>query len=636
MQSQNWNPLNNMWSGTLKFTGCRWLACIPPLLMSVGAVAGPASEYLPSDIMLADKQLDGPVKNSAFIPGDDALRAEALHALITIEQTELKLSRELAQPVCDGRKVDIGGSCAGGADKRIFPAISLQLFSFGAETMLGSTQVGMMIAENTAASIKTSYWQVIPQYGRIWKEPGDTPWSRAAFAIMLVHDFENIAHQGLATFLYKGNEISNIRLQFVQQSTPWNTPEHFNAWGVAKAQLQRLDDTGLAQIQHAASEELSQRMEARPWSSLEAQYPVGALAGFGGPLNDKWVVMHAAVKGGKVYFKDSMTPYGAYPYPDEMRFGIRSMTKSVTVPLALARLSQVYGPYVLNLKVGDYVQGLPPGYDEVRFIDAANMATGMGGSGSKTTHPNDGDSGYVDASYNEWYNGAKSATEKVAYITRDTGVYPWGPGVVHRYRDRDHHLLGMAADSFLKTMQGPQANIWEMLEQEVFLPIGVHHAPIVKTQEAVGVKPLPWFHAGFYPSLDDIVKIGTLYQNNGRLGQTQILHAGVTAQIFSTNGALIKTHDHSLETAFSAGPADVAARRGKQLYKMGFHYLPYTNNQGIEDHLPVMAGFSGTQAIFHPNGMIAIRFAKAWPLPENEQANLHLNDTIDILTRLSR
>jgi len=169
---------------------------------------------------------------------------------------------------------------------------------------------------------------------------------------------------------------------------------------------------------------------------------------------------------------------------------------------------------------------------------------------------------------------------------------------VFRYRDRDHHLLGMAADGFLKSMRGPEANIWEMLEQEVFLPIGIEHAPIVKTQEAAGVKGLPWFHAGFYPSLDDIVKIGILYQNHGRLGQTQILHAGVIAQIFSTDGALIKSHDHSLETAFATGPVDATARAGKQLYKMGFHYLPYINKQGIEDHLPVMAGFSGTQAIF--------------------------------------
>ena len=200
--------------------------------------------------------------------------------------------------------------CRGGADKRVFPAISLEVFSFDDNTMLGSTQVGTIIGEDDSASDKTSYWHVIPQYGRVWKEPGDDDWSRAAFPIMLVHDFENVAHQGLATFLYNGNDISDLRIQFVQQSTPWNTPEHFTAWGVAEAQMLVTDTTGLAEKQDAAAREISQRVEARPWSKLEEQYPAGVLDGFGGPLSDKWIVMKAVVKDGIVYFQDSETPYG--------------------------------------------------------------------------------------------------------------------------------------------------------------------------------------------------------------------------------------------------------------------------------------------------------------------------------------
>ena len=604
-------------------------------ILSGVAEAGPAAENLPKDFMLSDRPMDGPVTNAAFIPGDDAMQADRLHATISIKQTQLSLSRELVQPVCDGRKVDLGGSCRGGGDKRVFPAISLEFFSFSDNTMLGSAQVGAMISEDDSGSDKKSYWQVIPQYGRVWKEPGDEEWSRAAFPIMLVHDFENVAHQGLAMFLYNGNDVSDVRIQFVQQSTPWNTPEHFVAWGVAEAQNLVTDTAGLAEKQDTAAREISRRVEARPWSELEEQYPDGALTGFGGPLSDKWIVMNAAVKDGIVYFQDSETPYGPFPYPQEMRFGIRSMTKSITVPLALARLSQVFGPYVLNLKIGDYVRGLHPGYDDVRFVDAANMATGMGGAGNMTTNPNVGDSGYVDDTYDDWYNGARSAAEKVEFITRDTGPYPWGPGVVYRYRDRDHHLLGAALDAFLKTMRGPEANIWEMLEEEVFLPIGIYHAPIVKTVEADGAKGLPWFHAGFYPSLDDIVKIGILYQNLGLSGEVQILHPDVVAQIFTTDGALIKDYDHSLEAAFSA-TLDEAAKPGKELYKLAFHYVPYTDEDGIEGHIPMMSGFSGTRATFHPNGIISIRFAKAWPLPENEQADVNRSDASDIVNRLPR
>jgi CubicO group peptidase (beta-lactamase class C family) len=604
------------------------------VLVSGAVWAGPAQRYFPRDEMLSDRPLGRPVSNAAFAPAGDAAKADPLHATVSIHQTALMLDRELSQPVCDGRKVELGGSCRGGADKRVFPAIAVELFTFEDNSMLGSPEVGTMIAEKDADSDKESYWHVIPQYGRVWKEPGDGDWSRAALPIMLVHDFENVAHHGLATFLYKGNAVSDIRMQFVQQSTPWNTPEHFVAWGVAEAELHDIvNPTRLAEQQAAASIEIGQRTAVRPWSELVEQYPPGALDGFGGPLNERWIVMQAVVKDGIVYRKEPETPYGPFPYPQEMRFGIRSMTKSITAPLTLARLSQVFGPYVLNLKIGDYVDGLHPAYGEVRFIDAANMATGMGGAGTPTTNPNDGESGYVDATYDDWYNGARSAKEKVEYITRDTRPYPWGPGVVFRYNDRDYHLLGMAANGFLKAMRGPEANVWDMLEDEVFRPIAIYHAPIIKTIESDGTKRLPWFHAGFYASLDDIVKIALLYQNRGRFGETPILHPDVTAQIFTTEGALIKDRDHSLEAAFSID-VDESKYKGKELYKFGYHYLPYTDDQGAERHVPAMSGFSGTQAIFHANGIISIRFAKAWPLPSDEQGDVNRHDTIDIIGRL--
>ncbi len=610
-------------------------AAILTITFSLACRAQSAGEHLPRQQMLAGVAAETPVANAAFTPGPDAWRAEPLHARFHIRQTRMTLNRTLSQPICDGRPVEQGGSCRGGADKRLFPEISMELFSFADDTMLGSAQIGTMIGEERRHSGKHSYWHVIPQYGRVWKEPGDGDWSRAALPIMLVHNFENVAHQGLMTFLYQGDDMSDIRLQFVQQSTPWNTPEHFVGWATAEAEMRDADASFLQDLQARAVLEIGERLEARPWGELEAQYPPGVLDGFGGPLGDEWVVMKAAVKDGVIYYQESTTPYGDFPYPHDMRFGIRSMTKSITVPLALGRLSQAYGPYVLDLKIGDYVHGLHPGYDDVRFLDAANMATGMGGSGNKTTVPNDGGSGYVDDTYDNWYNGARSAAEKVAAITRDSGPYPWGPGVVYRYRDRDFHLLGMAANGFLQAMRGSDANIWSFLEAEVFRPIGIFHAPIVRTIEADGVKGIPWFHAGYYPTLDDIAKISLLYQEHGRYGDKQILHSGGVAQIFTTEGALVKDYDHSLESAFNETVPDYF-KREKGLYKMGFHYVPFVNDDGTTGHAPAMQGFSSTTAILHPNGIVSIRFAKAWPLPDDEQQNEGRNDTMEIVNRLPK
>ena len=42
----------------------------------------------------------------------------------------------------------------------------------------------------------------------------------------------------------------------------------------------------------------------------------------------------ALERAGVLYYQESNTPFGPYPYPLEMRFGVRSVTKSVGAPLA--------------------------------------------------------------------------------------------------------------------------------------------------------------------------------------------------------------------------------------------------------------------------------------------------------------
>src|SRR5208282_2730947 len=95
---------------------------------------------------------------------------------------------------------------------------------------------GEMVRETSAGS-SPSYWRVIPQFGKVWRERADGAWSRAAFPLMLVNDTENHAHQGLATFLYRDGEISNLAVQFVQQTAPYLLGRHFVAWGSAHADV---------------------------------------------------------------------------------------------------------------------------------------------------------------------------------------------------------------------------------------------------------------------------------------------------------------------------------------------------------------------------------------------------------------
>jgi len=366
-----------------------------------------------------------------------------------------------------------------------------------------------------------------------------------------------------------------------------------------------------------AREELAARLPAVPWSQLVSSGAAArALDGFGGPVKRQWRVASALIREETLYYQDVDTPYGPYPYPLEMRFGVRSVMKSVAAPLSLLRLAHIYGPTVLTLKIGDYVSGLDSKFARIRFIDAANMASGFGGTGTLQTNPNDSNDGYLGGDYDAWYTAA-SHDEKLAQIAKDLRPYPWEPGVVVRYRDQDFYLLGVAIDRFLKSVRGPQADAWNMLRDEVFAPIGIAQAPAIRTHEAGGGPGIAWFNAGYYPSLDDLAKIALLYQNEGKWGDQQILHRQLTLDLLASHEALLKTGNSTRPAKI--GDADVG---DTPLYKMGFHFTRYIGSaSGRRHYLPTMWGSGESEVVLYPNQVISIRIAKAALLPEGESAN---------------
>lgn len=550
-----------------------------------------AADLLPARALETGSVLAAPVSNAAFIPGAGATAAPEFQGTLTIEPAQMRLQPALEHPIILGR------------DVRTFPGVRLEFFMLG--DILVPVQRGEMVRES-APGPTPSYWRVIPQFGRVWHEKADGEWLRAAFPIMLVNDTENHAHQGLATFLYRRGQVSGAMLQFVQQSAPYLTPHPFVAWGYAHATFSAGDSSQLDAWREEARRELADRLPAKPWSELLKTVPAGALDDFGGPIYPKWRVAVALVRNGTLYYQESMTPYGPYPYTLEMRFGVRSETKSVFAPLALLRLAQVYGPWVLTLKIGDYVHLLDPKWKRVRFIDAANMSTGFGGVGTFKTHPNDIFDGYLDGNYDEWYT-APSFAEKIRQINANLRPYPWEPGTVMRYRDQDYFLLGAAIDAFLKSMQGPNADLLNMVQTEVLQPLGIHHVPAVRTQEPGGREGMVWCNAGYYPTLDDMAKIALLYQARGEHAGTQLLNRELTAGLLEARNGIVKRGDGSLGPQYQPLPEEQTA---EALYGMSFHYIRYTNARGKTFYLPSMFGSGHKELIVYPNEMISLVMAK--------------------------
>jgi len=577
--------------------------------------AGTAADALPTALLLTGHAVPAPISNAAFYPGSDALGAPAFNGILSLHQSPLQTLPAIDNPLLDGR------------DARLFPGVSIEFFTLG--EMLVPVQRGEMLRE--VAGAKSSFWRVIPQVGRIWRERADGGWSRAAFPIMLVNDTDNDAHQGLATFVYRGAEISSVTVQFVQQSAPYLLGRHFVAWSSVHADLAAANTGALDDRRAAARAEFAARLPARPLRELAEAVPAGTLDGFGGPLNPKWLVEAALVRNGTLYYQDASTPYGPYPYPLEMRFGVRSVMKSIGAPLALLRLAEVYGPWVLTLKIGDYVASLGPKWQRIRFLDAADMSTGFGGMGSFKTNPNDILDGYLEGKYNEWYT-ARSHSDKVAQINANLRPYPWEPGTVMRYRDQDFYLLGAAIDAFFKSQRGPSADIWNMLIEEVFRPIGILHAPAVRTREAPDRDGLVWFNAGYYPTLDDLAKIALLYQEQGMHAGRQILDRQLTSDLLAARDAIRKDGDFSQTRV---APENTTDRT--EFYKMGFHFVPYIGSKSRKRYdLPTMSGFGENEVTLYPNQVISIVMGNAAQFHPGDQIKSDKGpQTIRAIDRLS-
>jgi len=528
-----------------------------------------------------------PVQNANYLPvGEAGAAHHAFSGALVLSATEMKV-----KPDFKARKVL-------GKDPQIFPGAALQFYSYNDDLVPVTQEV---ITPSPELS-NNSYWELVVQPGKVWSEPGDNGWSRASFPFGLMHSLENETHNGIATFLFNENLVSAARFQIVTQTAPYYIATHFIAWGQIPASYDRTPIENLDNLKSAWADEKANRFPMAQWSVLEKKVGKDKLAGFEGKMSPEYLVWSALVYDGVLYYKPCKTPYGDFPFLGNMRLGVWSLTKSIGPGIGMLRLAQKFGPYVFNLKIKDYVDLSPShnGWDQVTFGDALNMATGIGG-GTNTAHSSMGVD-YLDKTYDAWYT-TPSAEEKLKKVS-ETGNYPWGPGEVARYRDRDMFTLGAAMDAFLKAMEGPDADIWKMIAEEVFKPIHIYHAPTTRTIERDGKLGLPLMAWGWFPNLDDVAKVADLLHKRGNYQGNQILNLERTTALFSTSGSFSQNRNW-----------EYGARR----YKMAFHYMPYPDYTGKIMYCPYASGWIGNKILLMPGNMTGIRMSNAWPAPDEDQ-----------------
>lgn len=153
-------------------------------------------------------------------------------------------------------------------------------------------------------------------------------------------------------------------------------------------------------------------------------------------------------------------------------------------------------------------------------------------------------------------------------------------------------------DSFLKSKEGPGADVWDMVVEEVYKPIGIFHAPMMRTHEPDGSGGIPIFGFGLYPTVDHVAKVTRLLHNGGVHEGRQLLHAGKLAEA-------------SYQTDVTGLPTGDSNQYGDTMYHMSFWSMPYRTSSGDFFLVPYMTGFGGNHVALMPNGIVAFRFADA-------------------------
>ena len=553
------------------------------------AIADTARQMLSVDELRSTIAPTGLVDNRWFMPAEGAAAAK-YDFTGTLVLQELEMGTDPAK--FSSREVR-------GKDPRIFPAVSIAFFTDNDDLV----PVSQDLIRYGSTKEGRSYWDIIVQPGRVWSEPGDGGWSRASFPFALVHTLDGETHNGLATFLYNGTEVSSVRFQIVQQTAPSTVVDYFKAWGQVPARYVPGKIDNLAMLKANFAVERANRYPIKSWDELAAKVGMDNLRNFESLMDQDEVLVSGLDYEGTLYLKPCKSAAGPMPYCDQMRFGVWSVTKSAAAAVALLRLAQKYGPEVFDAKIKDYVKvtATHKGWNDVTFGNALDMATGVG-FGTTKRDPNiimDGSYEGFETSYDAWFD-APSEEAKLAELFKAPDL-PWGPGEVARYRDQDIFLLGVAMDGFLKSKEGPAADIWSMLVNEVYKPIGIAHEPTGRTIEADGRQGQPIMAYGLYASLDDLAKIARLYHHHGQHNGVQILNAA------KIDALLPGTQERGLPTGYQN-------QYGRMRYFRSFWEVVFRTNEGCLLYVPEMHGYGGNIVSLMPDNITGIRIAKNWVL----------------------
>lgn len=435
---------------------------------------------------------------------------------------------------------------------------------------------GVQITGNAA-------WNIALGVGRAWQENGDGRLTRAALPFSLIERNANCVHNGLITFLFSRTQTSQLRYQITSETCEYF---QFDMWGQLPTTVTQEKVANAQKIRTAFAAELAARIPTRPIAQLAADYPAAGIdsSAFGAGITPAARTTLGFVYGGVNYVGDCPTRQGPHPYCSEVLMPSYSTAKTAFGTLALLRLAQKYGPSVADELITALIPQAAgmPAWKGVTIRDAIDMATGnYTSAGYEVDEGGSTMSAFFDA---------ESETQKTA--TALSFPRSATPGTTWVYHTSDSYLAVQAMNAVLRQHEGPHADIFSMLCNEVLIPAGVGPDSLTTLRTDNSTTGAPFGGYGMFWTQDSIAKVARLMgPQHGAVHGVQLLQPRL------------------LDAALQRNPSD----RGLPVtgstslrYNAGVWAKDYTSADApsftTPFTVPFMSGFGGITVAMMPNG----------------------------------
>lgn len=428
-----------------------------------------------------------------------------------------------------------------------------------------------------------AWWEWIVAPGRVWHEPADGEWNRAALPFAWQERNANCTHNGVLTFLYRADgQVTRVAYQVSQETCMYFK---FDAWGTAAAAWAPGEPAAAAQVAAAYRRELAGRMETRPVAALASDFPGIDPANFGSPqdVTPGHMTVFGVVAGGRHYVGGCDTRAGPYPYCDEMLLPSYSLAKTVVAGFGLMRLELLH-PDARKAKVVDYVPECRAagGWDDVTFDHLLDMSTGHYDSSKREEDEN-------TSVTRPFFLVEDHATKIQIACTR----YPRRerPGRTWVYHTSDTYILGTALQAYWRARHGQDADFYrDLLVEPVFQRLGLG-PEVAVTRRTRDEAAQPFSGWGLTLRRDDVAKLARfLAVDGGRVDGEPLLDP---AQV---DAALHRSRN---DRGLPAGSRDFRYNNGVWAWDAG----PYLGCRG-RAWIPFMSGFGGISVAMAPNGVV--------------------------------